>query len=297
MKRELVITGVSGFVGRRLAEIALLRGFGVTGLDKIPLDMDGVVFHQVDPLQDPIRELIPKGSVVVHLASLSTDPQCRVNPELALKLNLEVTLKVLSESNAANAERFIFASSEWVYPENQDDSVQTEGDVLDTRDLNSLYALTKLFGESIIRIFASISYTILRFGIVYGPRKVPSSAAESIAFKASQGELITVGSVETARRFIFIDDLVDAILTVVLASEQKISKQIFNVAGPELVSLGRIVEIVRSIVGSNPQIEDQGSKASIRNPDISLFNSIFNWTPAHDFKAGITKCLTVMHNQ
>ncbi|NDH68203.1 MAG: hypothetical protein EBY22_09960 [Gammaproteobacteria bacterium] len=45
-------------------------------------------------------------------------------------------------------------------------------------------------GESIIRITSTQPYSLLRFGIVYGPRPIPGSAAESLALKIYNGEEI-----------------------------------------------------------------------------------------------------------
>jgi nucleoside-diphosphate-sugar epimerase len=297
IKKTIAITGVSGFVGKRLAEAAIQGGYQVIGFDTNPSYLQGMTFYQSNLLEVNVESLVPTNAVIIHLASLSTDPLCKDNPQLALDLNLKLTLRILQAAASSKAERFIFASSEWVYPEKQEHSMQYETDNLDLTSLNSLYAMTKLFGESLIRACAEIPFIILRFGIVYGPRKSPGSAAESIALKAAQGEEISVGASNTSRRFIYIDDLVEAILLSANVQLDTINGKIINIAGPEIISLSDIVNKVKLLSSSSPTLIDQGGKASIRNPDISTAKKLLGWFPAYSFEAGIEKCLSEMQGE
>ena len=201
---------------------------------------------------------------------------------------------VLENAKKSKAAHFLFASSEWVYPEGPKVTEQREKDQLDLSDLNSLYAMTKLFGESLIRSVSLAPYTILRFGIVYGPRKVPGSSAESLALKVHMGEDINVGSKETARRFIFIDDLIAGILQSAAKGPQLLNTKILNLAGSELVSLGQIVSVANEILGKSSIIVDGGKIASIRNPLIDETSKILEWSPKINIRQGLETCLKVM---
>jgi nucleoside-diphosphate-sugar epimerase len=171
---------------------------------------------------------------------------------------------------------------------------QKESDSLKLESLNSLYAMTKLFGESLIRLNSTVNYTILRFGIVYGPRLSPGSAVESIALKVFLNEEISVGSESTSRRFVYIDDLVNGIICTLKSDSKNISRKIFNLAGPELVSLGRIVQISNSVLNKNAKIISNNQIPSIRNPliDEALLN--LGWHPKVDLSSGIRECLSLM---
>ena len=293
-KQTLVITGSSGFVGEKLATKAMAEGFDVIGIDfKKRMNLDCKQL-EIDLASQDFYDKIPAGSTIIHLASLSTDSLCRENPILAIDANLRATSLVLENAKKSNAKHFLFASSEWVYPERPEVTEQRESDHLDLVDLNSLYAMTKLFGESLIRSTSLVPYTILRFGIVYGPRKVPGSSAESIALKVYAGDEISVGSKETARRFIFIDDLTAGILQSVLKGSDLLNTKILNLAGSELVSLDQIVSVANEILGKSSAIIDGGKIASIRNPLINETSRILEWSPKITFKDGLEKCLYIM---
>lgn len=293
-KQTLVVTGSSGFVGEKLATKAIAEGFDVIGIDvKKSTNLDCRQL-EIDLISQDFYDKIPAGSTFIHLASLSTDSLCRENPILAIDANLRATSLVLENVKKSNAKHFLFASSEWVYPERSEVTEQRESDRLDLAELNSLYAMTKLFGESLIRSTSLVAYTILRFGIVYGPRKIPGSSAESIALKVYLGDEISVGSKETARRFIFIDDLIDGILQSASKGPDLLNTKIFNLAGSEMVSLGEVVSVANEILGKSSAIIDGGKVASIRNPLIDETSRILDWSPKISIRQGLERCLKVM---
>ncbi len=293
---KLVVTGSSGFVGRRLVQLAQTQGYEVIGIDLVSSDALSCKQFAVDLKKDNISDLIPEGSTVIHLASLSTDSLCRENPVLALDSNVSATARILGSSAIAKASQFIFASSEWVYPELENSELQFETDALDLLDLSSLYAMTKQFGESVIRSTSEIPYWLLRFGIVYGPRAKPGSAPESLAFKVAREESIEVGCFNTSRRFIYIDDLVRGILAAVKAGPDKAKGTPINIAGSELISLRRIVDTAGEILNL-PVTCSQGSNApSIRNPDIARARNLLGWEPMISLREGLIECLKEMQS-
>ena len=179
----LVITGSSGFIGEKLALAAIREGFEVIGIDLKKSEKLSCRQLELDLTSENFFDEIPENSRIIHLASLSTDGSCRDNPLMAIDANLRATALILDNASKSKAAHLIFGSSEWVYPELPSVIDQREKDELKLTSLNSLYAMTKLFGESLIRVDSKIPHTILRFGIVYGPRFPPGSAAESIAWK------------------------------------------------------------------------------------------------------------------
>jgi nucleoside-diphosphate-sugar epimerase len=293
-KQTLVITGSSGFVGEILALCAIREGFEVIGIDlkksnKLPcrqleLDLTSENFHNE----------IPEYATIIHLASLSTDGACKANPLMALDANLRATALILENAVKSKASHFVFASSEWVYPELSKVISQSEKDELKLTSLNSLYAITKLFGESLIRIDSRVPHTILRFGIVYGPRFPPGSAVESIAWKIHLNEEVKIGSKNTARRFIHVNDLINGILKCTDIGPSLLNQKIINLSGSELVSLDDVANTSNQILNKSTQIIETGGITSIRNPVNALAFELLRWKPKVDLKAGLLECLSFM---
>ena len=290
----LVVTGSSGFVGEMLALIAIRAGYEVIGIDLKKSEKLSCRQLELDLSSENFFDKIPANSAIIHLASLSTDGACRANPLLALDANLRATALILENAVKSNSSHFIFASSEWVYPELAEVIAQSEKDELKLTSLNSLYAMTKLFGESLIRVDSKIPHTILRFGIVYGPRFPPGSAAESIAWKINLNEEVKIGSKKTARRFIHVYDLINGIIKCIEIGPSLLNQKIMNLSGAELVSLDDVAEASNQILKKSTQIIETGGITSIRNPSNSLAYELLDWKPQIDLKAGLLECLTFM---
>jgi len=295
MKKNVVISGAAGFVGRKLASRLVELDYEVIALDLIDPEIKEVKFHHFDIGKDLelFKIKLPEESVFVHLAAMSTDPICKDNPVDAVNINLVGTSRIVELVNKNDCSKLIFASSEWVYPEKQDSEPQTETDSLNLENLNSLYAVTKLMGENIVRTTCHIPNISLRFGIVYGPRTKPGSAPESIAFKISQGEDVTLGAGSTARRFIYVDDLVEGISRAIMETAPN-NSCVYNLSGDELISLMQIAETAIEISNQQVKIIDGGGIASIRNPDPVKFMKDFGFATKFSLSAGLEACLDVM---
>ena len=290
----LVVTGSSGFVGEKLALVAIREGYEVIGIDFKKSSKLSCLQLELDLTSENFFDEIPENSTIIHLASLSTDGACRANPLLALDANLRATALVLENAVKSKASHFVFASSEWVYPEHPIVVAQSEKDELKLTSLNSLYAMTKLFGESLIRVDSKIPHTILRFGIVYGPRFPPGSAAESIAWKIHLNEEVKIGSKKTARRFIHVNDLINGIIKCIEIGPSLLNQKIMNLSGAELVSLDDVAEASNQILKKSTQIIETGGITSIRNPLNALAFELLDWKPKIDLKVGLLECLTFM---
>jgi nucleoside-diphosphate-sugar epimerase len=293
-KITLVITGSSGFLGEKLVSAAIQKGYEVIGIDLNESKKLSCQQLIIDLSKENFFQLIPENSIIIHLASLSTDGACKANPSKAIDANLKATSLVLDNAVKSKALHLIFASSEWVYPEFSHITIQNEKDELQLTSLKSLYAMTKLFGESLIRIESKVPYTILRFGIVYGPRFPPGSAPESIVWKVYSDEEVKIGSKNTARRFIHVNDLIGGILKCIEIGPSFLNQKIINLSGAELVSLGDIAKASNEILKKSSQINQNKDTPSIRNPVIDSALELLAWKPSIDLKTGLSDCLTFM---
>ena len=79
--------------------------------------------------------------------------------------------------------------------------------------------------------------TILRFGIIYGPRKSNWSAVENIMSTIKTSNKITVGSKKTARKFIHVTDIVSGIVKTFNLNKNAT----YNLGGNKLVSLKELI--------------------------------------------------------
>lgn len=280
----LIITGAGGFIGRTLLDACLRRGLDARGIDAVA--GDGIAAADIaDPA---VADLIPENAqAVIHLAALSRDPDCRAEPTRAFAVNTAGALSVAQAARRRNAGRLLFASTEWVYGDVRNDEVQLEDRPIDAMQSRSVYALSKLAAEQGLRLAfgdAFTALTMLRFGIVYGPRADNWSAVESLFNAVRTRDEVTVGSLQTARRFIHVQDIVDGIL----AGLDRQGCELFNLAGDRLISLGEVIETSCRLLGRSPAIRESGQGApSVRNPDSTAYYTATGWRPRIDLARGL----------
>ena len=291
MTLKVVVTGHAGFIGANLTNLLLSENYEVIGLDKFKTNNKNIQEYVIDFSTESIENYLDPETFVVHLGAISNDKEAKINPLNTLNINIIGTQKIIESCKKMKVKKFIFASSEWVYPETTLAVEQTELDILTFSNLTSYYALTKLMSEQFIKVSELSHYNILRFGIVYGPRKIPGSSPEDIARKVKNGESIEVGSSNTARRFIYIDDLIDGI---VKSLKSEINKEILNLSGNELLSLRDIAEICASITGKKLDFLDLARQPSIRNPVNFKAIEYLNWKPSTRINVGLEKCILKM---
>ncbi|MBI4208586.1 MAG: NAD(P)-dependent oxidoreductase [Deltaproteobacteria bacterium] len=279
----LFVTGSESFIGRALFARCRLHGIHAVGIDSAAPAGGGS--RQAD-IRDPgISDLIPEGATVVHLAAISRDSDCRTDPRGAFDINVTGTLNVAAAAKKRNSAQLIFASSEWVYGDVRNDEVQVEDRPIDVTMMKSEYALTKIVGEQCLRIGCALpAVTVLRFGIVYGPRPSNWSAVENLFNAARTQDEIKIGSSKTARRFIHVDDIVSGIL----ASRRRLGFEIFNLSGNAPISLGDIIDTSAKLWKRHVKIvETNPSQPSIRNPDNAKARTELDWQPKFDLSAGL----------
>lgn len=289
---KIFITGGESFVGGRLWEMLDARGHEVTGMDVVPSRRPGC--RQLD-LRDPaLVDAIPEGATVVHLAAVSTDPLCRADPLASFDVNITGTIRVAQAALARRCTQVVFASTEWVYGDVANDGAQLEDDPIDVTRIPSAYAFSKVAGERVLAFSGLQNVTVLRFGIIYGPRGRNWSAVESLADSVVHGRDISVGSLGTARRFIHVDDLCAGIV----AAFGRTGFGVFNLAGATLVTLRDVVDAAQEAARRTVAVtEKQPAATSIRNPMSDRAMRELGWTPALAFPDGMRQIVNYLEER
>jgi UDP-glucose 4-epimerase len=286
---DLFITGANSFVGLKLQESCRELGIDYRGIDMVgPFSS---TIRELDLRSDAIVDHIPRASVVVHLAAVSRDSDCDAEPSRAMSINVGGTVNLANSAIRAGAKRIVFASSEWVYGRSPSEAPLTEAMGPAWPDLKSLYAFSKATGEEVLLALAhQLPVSILRFGIIYGPRMSNWSAFEYVVNAAFSGT-VAVGSAATSRRFIHVEDVCMGVLEA--AGDGSSSSHIWNLSGPALVTLGDVAEAAERVLGrAVTVVESAPMEPSIRNPIADLIQLETKWAPKWDTLAGVTEVST-----
>lgn len=283
---NIFLTGSGSFIGREVVRLCRTRGITVVGVDLVADGQEGC--SAADIRSPEIAQKIPENvDAVIHLAALSTDPDCRNRAYACFDVNVMGTINLVEASQKRGARQFIFASSEWVYDSFPEGVPKTEDDVIDIARLTSEYALSKLVSESTLRQrfqHGCCPITVLRFGIVYGPRGEKWSAVESLFNAVHTQDEITVGSLATARRFIHVSDIASGILAAIGLP----GFEILNLQGERLVTLGEVIETSKRLLDRNPKVvERTPDQANIRLVSDDKARRLLNWRPQVSLADGL----------
>ncbi len=212
MALRVLVTGGSGFIGSHVLDVLVARGHTPVNFDRVESP-----HHDGDPIEtvigdatdaDALSAALDGCEAVIHLAAMADVNDVKEDPEGAEVANARATLAVLEAARRSGVGRVVYGSTIWVY------SDVPETEVCEKTRLEPpahLYTATKLAGELYCRSYAELyglEYTVLRFGIPYGPRARDATVLAAFTRKALEGEPLTVaGSGDQTRRFVYVEDL------------------------------------------------------------------------------------------
>jgi UDP-glucose 4-epimerase len=285
---NIVVTGSESFVGRALVPLLLEAGNDVVAIDTVEPRLPGGFAVDIRSTELP-RYLPEGGDALIHLAAVSRETDCASDPRAAFDVNVAGTANVIAAVRARRIGQVILASSEWVYGDVAGHDTQDEDSIIDVRGVLNEYAATKLAGEMALNVAVRRGLpagTVLRFGIIYGPRRTNWSSVESLLNSVRTQEEVIVGSRATARRFVHVRDIAEGIV----AALGRGGFEIFNLAGDELVTLGRILDLSARVSGCRPHVVERDPiAASIRNPVSTKANRMLRWHPEISIESGIAE--------
>jgi nucleoside-diphosphate-sugar epimerase len=277
----VLITGSSSYVGKNLISLLERKNIKYIGIDnKKPFNKNCL---KIDIRNPNIYFLIKqKINSIIHLAAISNDKDCKKKLKDCLDINICGTKNIVDFARRKRIKKIIFASSEWVYGKNYSKT----NSAVDINKIDSAYALTKYLCEKILVESKNICSIILRFGIIYGTRIGNFSAVESILYSIVNKRKLKINSFKSARSFVFINDISEAILRSISLKKTII----LDVQGPRLVSIKKIVLLVQKQLYKKKILVEEINKKniSIRKISSNNLNSALKWSPAIDIEKGIS---------
>ena len=292
----MLVTGGSGFIGSHVVDKLVEHGYDVRVFDKIKPLRDDVEWFRGDLLNNSDLILACRDvDVIFHLAAIADVNVGIANPELCLTINENGMLKLLTAAVTKEVERVVLASTTWVYGKAQ--GVVDENSPIPMPD--HIYTKTKIGQEHLLYTWHQhygLPFTILRYGIPYGPRMRSNMVIATFVERALKGKPITIfGDGNQGRCFIYVEDLAEGNVACLQNSGKN---EVFNLAGSEFITINRIVEDLKGIIGSIKVEYKPPRPSDFRGVIVSIEKAkkILGWKPMHHFRAGLKKYIEYVKN-
>ncbi len=253
--KSYLVTGGCGFIGVNLVSRLAGQGARVRILDNLSLGRrEDVAPFGIDLRVEDIRDMAALKDacqgmdVVVHLAAHTRVVESISHPELNFEINAIGTMNVLRACRDAGVKKLIFASTGGAILGEQVPPVH-EGMV--PRPV-SPYGASKLVGEAYCSAFCGsfgLNTVALRFSNVYGPFSYHKGSVVAQFFRNLMREepLVIYGDGQQTRDFLYVDDLVDAVL---LADEAETPGEVFQIASGRETSLKDLLAAMKRVLPS-----------------------------------------------
>lgn len=293
---RVLVTGASGFIGRRLVPLLMAAGHSVVAVTRRPEVLAGIGARVV-PLdlteRKTFTELPKEVDVIVHAAAerLDRNSDWEKLSEI-LRVNTLGTLNMLEYGVRCNVKQFVYCSTLSVYTLPQALPIREDGLTYPIQGLDSFYGISKLGGELLCGRYQEegrLTCQCLRLGRVYGLDENPQGLLNLWIQKAHEGEEIVVyGDGERSLDFIYIDDVVRGIIDVV---ESNWGGGVLNIGSGVETSWRRLAEAIIDV------FSPPGSPAPLRYVaegnrmrcylDTSKARSVLDFAPRYSLKGGL----------
>jgi UDP-glucose 4-epimerase len=294
MGQLVAISGGSGFIGSHVVDALLDAGHTVRVLDTRPPVRTDVEWVYADVLdQKRLIEAVRGTDALFHLAAMADVNDIFKTPAESVELNALATARVLEAARRADAGRVVLASTVWVYAATNGQVVD-ETTCFDPETDRHLYVSTKIASELFCRDYHTLygrPYTVLRYGIPFGPRMRDTLVIAAFIRRALRGEPIRIdGDGRQERRFVYVEDLARA---HVLALSPIAENRTYNLDGDRPVSIREIAETVRELVGEvvveyGPSRPGDFAARVVRS---DRARDELGWTPSVSFTEGMRRTL------
>jgi len=304
MKSEkILVTGGAGFIGSHLVENLINQGHELMVVDNLlsgkkqnieHIISDNLFFDEIgsEEILKKVKHFNP--DICFHLAAQSSVVISVEDPMLDFEHNILQPLQLIRTLLSTDCKKFVFSSS--------GGTIFGEPDIIPTSEIDfagepeSPYGISKKrLNEFIELLFSNkenTTYSILNFSNVYGPRQDPHGEAGVVSIFTSKMmnnlEPTVFGDGEQTRDYIFVQDVVDALLL-----SSTIDEDLFlNIGTGNETSVNDLVSTLKSTIGYLGEVKYEPKRDGelLRSVlDNSKAKKILSWDPQYSLESGITE--------
>jgi nucleoside-diphosphate-sugar epimerase len=302
---NVLVTGASGFIGAHLAARLLSQGSRVTILTRsssvLPLGWRERVnvIASDDFSEGSLRQLLQAPvDTVFHLAAYGVRPNHRdIGAMIAINVELPAALVRLCAEWRA---RMIMAGTFSEYRSPPAQALLVEDSPLEQ---GKLYGSSKAAGGLLASAIANsggISFRLLRLFKVYGAGEAAHRLLPALVSGLAKRERVAISAGTQVLDFVYIDDVIEALLRADAHCRDKAGVGTWNVATGRGHSVRKFAETVAREMGTDPSLLDFGAIAMRKDDEPWLVGSPdllcaeLGWHPSVGLEQGVRAAVSAL---
>jgi len=314
MKKKLLITGATGFIGSHLCEMSVEKGYDVIGFDRYNSEnshgwlQNSIHKKNIELILGDIRDydsvynVMKNCDTVFHLAALVGIPYSYVSPLAYLKTNVEGTYNVLEAAKNLKVKNILVTSTSEVYgsakyiPMNE------------THPLNaqSPYAASKISADQLsLSYFRSfkVPVKIIRPFNTYGPRQSNRAVIPRLINQCldKKNNKLFLGNIKPSRDFNYVTDTCEAYFEIL--KNNRFLGSIINVGSNYSISIEDTAKLIMKLTKRNLKIKQdkkiiRPSLSEVDNLkcDNQMILKMTKWRPKINLENGIKRTISWIKN-
>tara|TARA_S200000501_G_C20745274_1_gene709217 strand:- start:193 stop:1173 length:981 start_codon:yes stop_codon:yes gene_type:complete len=308
MKKKIIITGAAGFIGSRLSELLVEKGYDVYAFDRYNsfnsfgwLDNSEYkkyikfCFGDIRDYETVYKNFKNIDSVI-HLAALVGIPYSYEAPISYIKTNIEGTYNVLEVAKKLNYKNIVITSTSEVYGTAQKIPINEKHPLVG----QSPYSASKIAADQI-----SISYNksfqlpvkIARPFNTYGPRQSLRAIIPQIILQLlNSRKFIYFGNIKPTRDLTYVDDTCSGFIEIL--NKKKFLGKVTNIGSKNETSVEKLIHKISRIMGITKKIKIERNRIRPKDSEVERLvcdNSFLlknsNWKPKYTLNDGLVETI------
>lgn len=298
---KILVTGGAGFIASHLVNELIKQKHQVVVLDNLSTGSrknlnKKAKFYKIDICDKKVASIFlrEKPRVVFHLAAQINVRASVESPANDAKTNILGGLNILENCKINKVKKIIFSST--------GGAIYGEASIVPTPETYnefplSPYGVAKLTTEKYLNYYHKVfgvDFVALRFANVYGPRQNSKGEAGVVSIFCdkifSKMQLIINGSGQQTRDFVYVKDVVEALILAM--QSPKIG--IYNIGTGKETNINEIFKIIKNetgFLGKEKHGAAQKGEQQRSCLDISLAKKELSWEPKFSLEMGLKETI------